>query len=688
MKQKMKKIFAAFISVCIILSAEQFSQGMAFAAEGDSETQVPAPVFEEANPKTESAATGLSGEMSLGSISLVYRLKEAQDGKVSLLSFGQDSELYIDAASGQIGVRFEDADMKADVENTSLDTKKWHTISVTLDGEEAAFFADGALAERSGFSGSVDASSVQFGKDIYCSKLQIYDEALSEEQIELLHSATSSVTYPDGTEKMEGYKKTKNREIFNSGMDGSAAYRIPAIVTSKKTGTVIASIDKRWNGWNDVGVIDSVIRRSEDGGETWQDIIPVIALTGSYAYTVDPALLVDNDENSEYYGRIYMLVDMFQQGTGFGGAQAGTGYVEAEGKKRLKLTDKNGGVYTVRENGAVYNSQNEITEYRVETEAAAPFTAQGELYKNGVRIGNIYRNSELTFFNTCYLWMTYSDDDGLTWSVPKDITPEVKDEWMKFCGTGPGMGVQTKSGRLLFPAYCTNAGGTQSSFNVYSDDDGKTWHQGGSPNNGGDMENAESHLTESCIVELDNGHLMQFMRSYNGQVTLSVSTDEGVTWGAPVQQSGVKDPYCQMSAVHYPGKILDPADGQAKEAIIFSNPGPDENQHTTNGREYGTVRIAFVNEDDTLNWAYRKLIEEKKYLYSSLTVMNDGTIGLIYEHESYAMVGAAFTSFSPQYIMDSNVCENTPAPTGLRAKCLDKNGRETEYLLQIGRAHV
>ena len=137
------------------------------------------------------------------------------------------------------------------------------------------------------------------------------------------------------------------------------------------------------------------------------------------------------------------------------------------------------------------------------------------------------------------------------------------------------------------------------------------------------------------------------MRSYNGQVTLSVSTDEGVTWGAPVQQSGVKDPYCQMSAVHYPGKILDPADGQAKEAIIFSNPGPDENQHTTNGREYGTVRIAFVNEDDTLNWAYRKLIEEKKYLYSSLTVMNDGTIGLIYEHESYALVGAAFSSFSP-----------------------------------------
>lgn len=646
------------------------------------------PEFSIANPGNETIDTGLDEALSEGSVNITYRLKEASDSRISLLTFGDSTELYLDASENKAGFSNGTKEAEVEVENTALNTEKWHNLAAVFANGSLSVAVDGTLAGTVDYPDEIDASSIQCGEDAFYSEIKLYRKALSEEHIESVQEATLSNFYPDGTEKMEGYEKTPNREIFNSGMDGSAAYRIPAIVTSKKTGTVIASIDKRWNGWNDVGVIDSVIRRSEDNGATWGKTIPVIALSGNYAYTVDPALLVDNDENSEHYGRIYMLVDMWQQSIGFGNASVGTGYVEVDGKKYLKLTDADGGEYTLRENGYVYDAQNQLTEYRVEMEAAAPYTNQGELYKNGERIGNIYKNSELTFLNTCYLWLTYSDDDGLTWSLPKDITPEVKDEWMKFCGTGPGMGIQTKNGRLIFPAYCTNERGVQSSFNVYSDDNGKTWHQGGSPNNSGNMETATGHLTESCIVELDNGHLMQFMRSYNGQVTTSVSTDEGITWNAPAQQSGVKDPYCQMAAVHYPGKLLDPADGQEKEALIFSNPGPKTNVHTTNGREYGSVRIAFVNEDDTLNWDYRKVIEEKKYLYSSLTVMNNGNIGLIYEHESYAMVGAAFTSFSPQYIMDPNVHENTPTPIAIRTKCLDGSGEETERPEALGTIEI
>lgn len=649
---------------------------------------IPEPAFCAANPGSEIINTGFEEALSEGSINVTYRLKEASDGKVSLLMLGDSAELYLDASSNKAVLAKGSQKAEAEVENVVLNTEKWHNLAVSLSGGILSVFVDGELAGTLEYPESIDIPSIQCGTGVFCSELKLYNTALSEEHFASIQEATLSSFYPDGTEKMDGYEKMPNREIFNSGMDGSAAYRIPAIVTSKKTGTVIASIDKRWNGWSDIGVIDSVIRRSEDNGKTWGETIPVIALSGNYAYTVDPALLVDNDEDSEHYGRIYMLVDMWQQSTGFGGANAGTGYVKVDGIKYLKLTDAEGAEYTLRENGKVYDSQDQVTEYRVEMEASAPYTSQGELYKNGERIGNIYKNSELTFFNTCYLWLTYSDDDGLTWSLPKDITPNVKDEWMKFCGTGPGMGIQTKGGRLIFPTYCTNERGVQSSFNVYSDDNGETWHQGGSPNNGGDMQTATGHLTESCIVELDNGHLMQFMRSYNGWVTTSVSTDEGMTWSAPVQQNGVKDPYCQMAAVHYPGKLLDPADGQQKEALIFSNPGPDTNVHTTNGREYGTVRIAFVNEDDTLNWDYRKTVEEKKYLYSSLTVMNNGNIGLIYEHESYATVGAAFTSFSPQYIMDPNAHENTPTPIEVRTKCFDESGEETEQPSAFGTIEI
>ena len=630
------------------------------------------PVFETSNPGTETITTNAAA-LTTGAVNASYRLKKDSTGKVDLLTLADGAKLYLDPAAKKVGIQKKDnSTVTYDVANTALGTEKWHTLTLKVDGTNAEVLVDGVSAGSKAFSDTLDVSKLTFGSDIYCSSASVYNRELGEGQITDLHSGTASALYKDATPKMTGYYKTENRELFNSGYDGSAAYRIPAIVTSKKTGTVFASIDKRWNGGADVGVIDSVIRRSKDNGETWGALQPVIDLSDSYGYTVDPALAVDNNENSEHYGRVYMLVDMFPSNIGFGSATQGNGYKEVNGQKYQVLTDSSNAEYTVRENGVVYDSQGTKTAYQVEVEDKQPFTARGELYKDGKRVGNIYKNSELKVQQTCYLWMTYSDDDGETWANPTDITPMVKADWMKFCGTGPGAGVQLKNGTIMFPVYCTNGNGKQSSFNVYSTDGGKTWNSGGSPNNGGDMQNASNELTESCIITLDNGHLMQFMRSYNGVVTTAVSTDNGLTWSETTKHSGIVDPYCQMSAVHY-GTLTDPADGRQKEAIIFSNPAGG-------GRKGGKVRIAFVNADDTLTWAYSKLIEENKYVYSSLTVMQDGNIGLIYEQEAYAAIGAAFTSFSPQYIMDNNVYENTPTPTKIAATLTDASGKTVTEL--------
>ena len=324
--------------------------------------------------------------------------------------------------------------------------------------------------------------------------------------------------------------------MFNSGFDGSVAYRIPSIVTSKKTGTVFVAIDKRWEGSGDVGVIDNVIRRSEDNGNTWGPVIPVIDLANNRGYTMDASMVVDNQEDSEHYGRIYMMVDMFRDGVSLWGAQPGTGYTKIGDQYYQTLTDKDGNSYTVREGGVVYDSDGEVTAYQVETEAEAPYNRQGTLFKDGEEIGSIYKGAELTMYNTCYLWMTYSDDDGLTWSLPKDITPYVKADWMTFFGLGPGAGVQLQSGRLMFTTYCMDAKNSVdrfSSFNVYSDDDGETWHRGASPNDRSETENAENstrQLNESCIVELNNGHLIQFMKNSSPEVAMAVSKTQGESW--------------------------------------------------------------------------------------------------------------------------------------------------------------
>lgn len=619
---------------------------------------------------------GCSG-LENGAISMAYRLKEESNVKTTLMEFGSNGEIYADPTSGKVGTSIGSTTLEK-AAGTALGTTKWHNVTLVKSDSQLEIYVDGSSIGSGEYSGNLDLSKIQKGENVYCSGAKVYDSAMNEDQVSVLHENTNLTTYPDRSAKLEGYFKGPDRDIFNEGFDGAKSYRIPAITTSYRTGTVIASIDKRVDSSADGAVTDTVIRRSEDNGETWGDPIMVIDMPDYQAYTTDPEMVTDNDPESPTYGRIYILVDHFPKGISWNGAEVGTGYKEIDGKKYQILTDKNGDEYTIREKGIVYDSEGNLTEYQVETEAEAPYKDQGNLYKNGEKVGSIYdfKSKELKMLKTCYLWITYSDDDGLTWSRPRDITPEVKEDWMSFSGTGPGAGVQLQSGRLIFTTYLNRDGnaGHFSSCNVYTDDHGETWHKGGSPNDNqpGGPAQCAFQLNESCIVELKNGHLIQFMKNASSEVAMSVSTDQGEHWGPVTYAKGIPEVYCQMAVLHY-GDLYDPDDKQIKDAIIFANPaGP--------GRTHGTVRIAFVNDDDTLDWKYSKLIEEERFLYNSLTRMKNGNIGMIYENEKGGATAAAFTSFSAQYIMDPNEYESTPQPSRMSVKVLDASGNETETL--------
>ena len=86
-------------------------------------------------------------------------------------------------------------------------------------------------------------------------------------------------------------------------------------------------------------------------------------------------------------------------------------------------------------------------------------------------------------------YMTYSDDDGVTWKEPYQLHGLKKfgETWVGF---GPPSGIQTTSGRLLLPAYASSVpiydnGIFTYSFVVYSDDNGLTWHRGARVPSGG-----------------------------------------------------------------------------------------------------------------------------------------------------------------------------------------------------------
>jgi sialidase-1 len=327
----------------------------------------------------------------------------------------------------------------------------------------------------------------------------------------------------------------QQQELFGSGRDGYHAYRIPSLITTSK-GTVLAFAEGRKHGSGDSGDIDLVMRRSEDGGGTWQPMRVIL------------------DDGSNTVGNPCPVVD------------CDTGVIW------LPLT-RNLGTDTERE----------------------------------ILDGTSSGSREV--------WITMSTDDGLTWSEPVNITRTTKDPRWTWYATGPGCGIQLRSGRLLIP--CDHAVMESKQFHshvIFSDDHGATWNQGGVL---GDRTN------ECQVVEQDDGSLLINMRSYHGKNRRAVATsrDGGVTWSEVLLDEALIEPICQASLVRYD-------DPRAKEGsrLLFSNPASRK-------RERMTVR---ASADDGRTWPWVHLLHEGPAAYSCLAVLPDRRIGCLYERGTSA----------------------------------------------------
>ena len=623
-------------------------------------------------------AAAISG-LTQGTFSFAYKLDDLSNklnGLFSLSEKGAENgygAFYVNPSNGRIGFEVRDGSghQYVTVPDGAANNTNWHTVTVSFSGTQAAFYFDGeavgtvdAAGMLTGSSWTADSVSIggiqrtktdkwPFSGTI--NSVSIYDYVLNADEVRQLNRDTKPEDIP---EYEEGVIKTEEYGIFDMGDYGSFNYRIPSIVTTAD-GVVIAGADQRHDHWSDWGNIDTVVRMSTDQGQTWSDLTTVIDLKSQpYDSGTQSAFLIDPVMIATESGRVWMMVDMFPESTGFGSiSQAGNGFAEAEdGNMYLELTDADGAKYTLR-GTEVYDADGSKTDYTVdEGSAENAYHNKGDLYDNGEYVGNIYLSGQntgndsapLQVLKTCYLWLTYSDDNGETWSNPVNISGMVKEDWMKFCGTGPGFGIEIQNGehagRLVFPIYYTNNGGFQSSACIYSDDGGVTWQRGMSPNDArgegmGDSQNPNfsQQLTESQIIELNSGNLLQFMRNTGGSglVAVSRSTDGGATWSAPVNTQAT-EVYCQLSVLHY-GTTED-----GKDRVILSNPGGS-------GRNNGTLRIGVVTETDdsfSIEWTESKMFSPGNYAYSCLTDMGDDMIGLLYEKSNTIK----FTSFNLDFI--------------------------------------
>ena len=553
---------------------------------------------------------------------------------------------------------------------------QWNSVTFTVEQPTAELphgrvrlYVNGVLSRTSLKSGNFikdmpDVNQAQLGatkrgnKTVWASNLQVrnltvYDRALSPDEVQ-----TRSQLFERGDleQKLpEGAKVTEKEDVFEGGMhnqpnkDGIKSYRIPALLKTDK-GTLIAGADERRLHSSDWGDIGMVIRRSEDNGKTWGDRVTITNLRDnpkasdpSIGSPVNIDMTLTQDPETK---RIFAIYDMFPEGKGIFGmsSQKEEAYKEINGKTyQLLYREGEQEAYTIRENGTVYTPDGKATDYRVVVEPVKPaYSDKGDLYKGDQLLGNIYfttnKTSPFRIAKDSYLWMSYSDDDGKTWSAPQDITPMVKADWMKFLGVGPGVGITLRTGphkgRIVVPVYTTNRAnhlnGSQSSRIIYSDDHGKTWHMGGGVNDNrtlydgtvvdsSTMSNYYAQNTEASVVQLNNGDLKLFMRGLTGDLQVATSHDGGLTWDNNVERYDVPDVYVQMAATH--------TVQNGKEYILLANAnGP--------GRKNGYIRVARVEEDGQLTWLHHHLIQEGEYAYNSLQQIGPDEFGLLYEHHA------------------------------------------------------
>lgn len=551
---------------------------------------------------------------------------------------------------------------------------QWNSVTFTVEKPTAELpngrvrlYVNGVLSRTSLKSGNFikdmpDVTHVQIGatkranNTVWGSNLQIrnltvYNRALTPEEVQ---KRSQLFKRSDLEKKLpEGAALTEKTDIFESGRngnpnkDGIKSYRIPALLKTDK-GTLIAGADERRLHSSDWGDIGMVIRRSEDNGKTWGDRVTITNLRDNPKAS-DPSIgspvnidmvLVQDPETK----RIFSIYDMFPEGKGIFGmsSQKEEAYKKIDGKTyQILYREGEKGAYTIRENGTVYTPDGKATDYRVVVDPVKPaYSDKGDLYKGNQLLGNIYfttnKTSPFRIAKDSYLWMSYSDDDGKTWSAPQDITPMVKADWMKFLGVGPGTGIVLRNGphkgRILIPVYTTNnvshLNGSQSSRVIYSDDHGKTWHAGEAVNDNrqvdgqkihsSTMNNKRAQNTESTVVQLNNGDVKLFMRGLTGDLQVATSKDGGVTWEKDIKRyPQVKDVYVQMSAIR--------TMHNGKEYIILSNAGGPN-------RENGMVHLARVEENGELTWLKHNPIQKGEFAYNSLQELGNGEYGILYEH--------------------------------------------------------
>ena len=210
----------------------------------------------------------------------------------------------------------------------------------------------------------------------------------------------------------------------------------------------------------------------------------------------------------------------------------------------------------------------------------------------------------------------YSDDEGETWSSPRDMTADVKPSGWTWYAVGPCHGVCLPSGRLMLGANhavldeAAGCSGPYMSHTIYSDDHGETWRLG---------ESVGVCTNECSLAAFSDGEVLINMRH--------------------MPYGGAENPHCRAQAwaadgAHFSQAALMPAlvDATCQGSLLTVTTPRGEEVLLSNARSTARENLTVQRSlDRGRTWTVERVIAGGPSAYSDMTRLPDDRIALIGE---------------------------------------------------------
>lgn len=230
------------------------------------------------------------------------------------------------------------------------------------------------------------------------------------------------------------------------------------------------------------------------------------------------------------------------------------------------------------------------------------------------------------------VWITSSDDDGATWSKPRDLSATCRQSTWGWYGTGPGHGLflgNAQKNRLVIPAYHTE-GDVYRTHCLLSDDHGATWRL---------SDIAANHTSEPQVVVMGDRSLLMNARTIAGkgeQRTLVTSRDWGETWQPTTDVTPLSENLCQ---------------GCIYRCYRSGTKGDYDLIYTQPATRSRTEVTAWLSADEGKTWPFAQTLWRGPSAYTAMVRTHDGQICTLIEcgqKDTFEQI--AFVKYSQEWL--------------------------------------